>query len=288
MLKNYTKIEIMMFFIYLFSIYSLVNTFCHYRDLAGFLIYVSKGLFFILGILVYDNFICKKKGFANANIISLVLLIFIFLASVGTDTPILYHAMFHPAPLYLAIILQFMVFDNDLIREKSLILTLIVIAGLIIVKGFIYNSMQYNNLLTQNKAYKVSGTNIYLDRDTVSDLNTIKATLNKCGYTDGDYISVFYSMVQIVFAVNGRSPITAWYSYGDKYVAESAYAGNQYLMSKMSKVMLKNLFIIINKDQLYDGLGFPLDKDYEFCGEAKLSGTNLMIGGTDYLIYHHK
>lgn len=274
--RNYSENSIVGFFIISISTICLIHCFTYLNELTGYFIFISKALLAIFAILVYEN-IVRKRFFIENGMVCGAIFIFLYIASVGTDTEILYHIMFNISLLYIAILMQ--VRGSKSFFLFSTFLT--VFAAMMVINGLIIESPDYNNLFLEKTEYKFSGSTVYLNKDGAADLNKIRTALANCDFHEGDYISGFYAAAQLIHAVGGRSPVTPWYSYGTNQ-------SNIFIMQHISPEMQKTLFLIINKDMYKDGLGFNVIDDYQFCGEAKLSGVNAMIGGKDYAIYRHK
>ncbi|MBP9741801.1 MAG: hypothetical protein KBD37_00415 [Burkholderiales bacterium] len=299
--KHYSVKAIILFAILLISLINILYCLLHYRDLTYYFIITSKLLMLILAILVYENIVNLRGGaygaksylvsikhkFITINMISILLLMFLYIASVGTDTKILYHIMFNVTLLYIGILLQLFLLSQIIHNWGSFYSTVLFLAFtamIIFIKGMVWNSPQYYDLTTQRIKYNVSGTDLYIDKDAMFDLQAVKNTLTNCGYKEGDFIGGYYILPHIIFAVGGRSMVTPWYTYGDKYYKNTADRANQYIMSLTSPH--GKLFLLIDKKLFYDGLGFDLNSDYYWCGTAQLSGRSSLLNNSDgYWIY---
>ena len=252
------------------------------NNIEEYLVIVVKSLLTIFVLLCYENR-TKYKDTKTYNLVCLVLTIFLYIGSVGTDRYIFYHIAFNIALLYIMIIIQWIIFDVDNMKIRYFILLLITTAGIILSKGFIYNTNQYHNLFEQNISYKLSNGTLYIDSNTAISLIAMKHILQQCGYHDGDYIAGFYDIPDLVFAMDAHSPVTAWYS--SSIDSAKTYAGNKFIIDKFTPEIKKHLFLLVNKLKYGSGLGINLDKDYVYCGEAQINSNNTNVS---YVIYHLK
>lgn len=230
----------------------------------------------IIGLIIYENIrqnvsrgYEQRKLFKQVNIISVILLVMVYVASVGTDIDIVYHAIFHIPLLCSIIMLQWLILDETVRYKLMLLIILIVSIGIIFIKGIIYNSYMYVNLTQQNVPYQIDVTNrVYLDQDTVSGLDLIRNKLYLCGYSNGDYIAGYYNMPALVFALGARSPVNPWYAVGFNH--ESTLKVNEFMNSLMSNIVKQHLFILVDELNKTAEVDLGLN-NYTDCGRVDVS-----------------
>jgi hypothetical protein len=239
----------------------------------------------IIGLIIYENIrqnvsrgYEQRKLFKQVNIISVILLAMVYVASVGTDIDIVYHAIFHITLLCIIIILQWSVFDTTSRYKLTMLTMLNIVICTIFVKGIIYNSYVYENLLQQNIPYQIDANNrVYLDSNTVSGLNIIRHRLDLCGYNNGNFIVGYYNMPALVFALGARSPVNPWYAVGFNH--ESTLKVNSFIHSLMSNTVKQHLFILV--DELNETAEVDLGlNNFTDCGRVDVSSyPALNFGG---------
>ena len=256
---------------------------------------VTKAFLMILSTIVYENFceyrllnINSKNQYKKLNWLCLLLLIFTYLASLGTDTKILYHVILHPALILLIIILQWFALDKNNASQRYFINTLMIGVTFIFIQGIVFNNAMFVNLFEQTTHYKVGKSDIYLSKASVTSLSQIKQKLTSCGYSDGDYIAAYYAMSDIVYALGGRSPVTPWLSPSTD--ANKTKIANRYLFSLMSDDVKKHLFVIVNSNRLDSGLttlGFDAPQKLIYCGTVNISDDNHEFSIKNFTIFRY-
>ena len=281
--------------ILLCSILSMV-TVGRYYQLAFMYAQVSELFLIVLAIIVYENIrgymlwdATQKRQYKQVSWLCVLLLIFTYLASLGTDTSILYHVMFHPTLIFAVIILQWWTFDKSNAGRYFLILILILSTTVIFIQAVIYNNILFVNLFNQNTSYQVGKSRVFLSKSSVSSLRDLKHQLISCGYHDGDYIAGYYAMPDIVYALGGRSPVTPWFSPSTKGTAQTQRA-NQYLFSLMSEDIKKHLFVMVDSERLDSGLttlGFDDPQKLIYCGAVNVGDDNYEFSIKKFTLFHY-
>lgn len=281
LINKYPRKYIVLLIIFIISLITVIYLFYLPRKFDLFLFFapVGKLFLFIFLLVLYENILAYSKfdnlgklQFKYIGLTSLLLLVFTYIASVGTDTPIFYHIIFHPCLIIMAIILQWWLFDDNNDSRMLVVFILIISSSLIFIKASFYNSAMYTNLLQQTVRYNIAGESVYISNGANSGLKNLKAQLYACGYQDGDYISGYYIMPDIIFALGGRSPVTPWYSNSNENV--KTFKANQYLYSLLPNSARKKLFILIAEDQNPASTGIDFGRDFTYCGAVNFESYN--------------
>jgi hypothetical protein len=281
--------------ILLLSILSIVAV-GRYFQLAFMYAQVSKLFLVVLAVIVYENIrnykswtIKQKQQYNVTSWLCLLLLIFTYLASLGTDTKILYHIMFHPSLIFAVIILQWWLFDENNASRYYLLLLLTVSVTVIFIQAIVYNNIAYINLFKQTTIYPVDNSKVFISEKSANSLYELKQKLLDCGYHNGDYIAGYYAMPDIVYALGGRSPVTPWFSPSTKGIPQTQRA-NQYLFSLMGENIKKHLFVIVNSEKLNSGLttlGFDDPRKLIYCGSVNVSEGNNEFSIKKFTLFHY-
>lgn len=273
--KRYNKEVLTLTTIFFISLITIYSAYISPRefDLFKFFPISTKFLLLTLVMLFYHNYIISGSVRIlknKLNHISMLMLIFTYIASIGTDTPIIYHILFHPAFIVIAIILQLQSPDISNSYKHCVVVILLLTNMAILIKGSIYNSAMYVNLLQENKLYNINEHQILISDSTYDGLINLKRVLTKCGYKNNDYIAGYYGMPEIIFALGGRSPVTPWYLYsGDNSMSRTVIANN-YLYSLMTTREKQNLFILFDNSRDIDSLGLLHLQPHNYCGVVDL------------------
>lgn len=284
--KDYL-ITYVIFIIGVILIIGAINSLLSIRDLNNYLMNVSFELLTIFIIIVFEN-ICSYKQMSlltknkalKVHSITAISLIFLYVASVGTDTQIFYHIMFQAPIIIFIIVLQWRLFDNTDQNTHNLLIMLVAFCCVVVVNGLMYQSPRYANLLDQNTKYEIDGHNLYIDSTTNDSLLQLQKALYSCGFKSGDYISGYYYLPDIIFATGGRSPVTPIY-WTTKNEAKTLIA-NQFLNSMMESSVLHSRFILLADVGNFNELS--LGTNYIKCGSIKLGSDSQLFYYKNYLL----
>lgn len=243
--------------------------------LINFFAMLTKSLLVVTGLIFYENiksikFLDGSKIiiFKKINYFSFILLLFLYIASLGTDMSILYHVIFNVTLLYIIIFLQWELFDSDRTYLMLLLSALIIFSSIIFIKGAIFQNPLYTNLLNQDMKYKIDNSYVYIDKGLFYDLHKIRSILNSCGYQKGDYIAAYDSMQALVFALEGISPVTPIYGISNN--DNNTLEGNKFIASLMEMDKMQNLFILTYKNNI-NILGYNINDGFTKCGEVDVN-----------------
>ncbi len=290
--NKYSQKAILLFAIMLLSAISIPYLFAS-SGIVSYFILATKLLLFTMSLIAYENFRIFKVGsslqkqlFIKISSISLSLLIFVYIASLGTDMAIMYHVLFEASFLMIIIIMQWRFFEEHNSQTWFFYAFLIVLFSVIFIKGIIFNSIRYADLLEQRVPYEFNNSTIYIDTPTNNVLNEVKSQLSACGYTEGDYIFGFYNMAGLIYAVGARTPITPWITSGA--TAADTLTANQFLLSFLSKDIESRIFVMVDGDSPYNPVENLFFDKFELCSKFTLTQYSSWPVFKNLQLYRHK
>ncbi|MFN8555502.1 MAG: hypothetical protein U0103_28895 [Candidatus Obscuribacterales bacterium] len=209
----------------------------------------------------------------------LVMAITPLVTSLGTDTPMLWHALVNMSPLYLSVgYASYMVgsqLGNAAYVSRVLFL-MICVVSLQFFYGYVIAHKEIAPLYYQTElmTHPLRFSGMRLEPKIANLLQSEQAILVKYGFVEGDPILGLYDTPGLVYAVGGISPGFAWYG-----IDQPNQAINDYFLPRLQIGRSKRLFVIIKNrsgSAVLDehartnlrlaGIDFP--KDFEEIGEA--------------------
>jgi hypothetical protein len=166
--------------------------------------------------------------------------------SIGTNSPLLWHALSNFSPLTLCAFILALIAADWLESAIYAPLVALAMAGTMSVQffnGFLLNHKNYGSIFTQTvmmeSPERMRG--LRLDRDCADFIVQTQKILTSNGFQPGDAVLGIYDLPGLVYAIEGRSPGIAWYAS----TPESSTIMNQYWLSRLGKSASERLFMIV-------------------------------------------
>ncbi|CAN5273474.1 hypothetical protein BH10CYA1_BH10CYA1_58750 [soil metagenome] len=209
----------------------------------------------------------------------MVLAITPLITSLGTDTPILWHALVDMAPLYLSLGYSSYIVGAELSTAAFTPVALLLMTFVVTVQfvyGYVFFHKEVAPLYLQNQKLSMPSRFVGLRLEPLV-ANLIRddfSILTSHGFVEGDPVLGLFDTPGLVYAVGGISPGFGWYG-----IDPANQPVNDYFLPRLQTKNFERLFLIIKNransvelDEHTRGLlrsaGIEYPRDFEFIGKS--------------------